>query len=54
MRPMASSAYTENRRAKTARKYVSQCKKCKFAIYEDEARVWLTSPMGLSHKECPS
>jgi hypothetical protein len=32
--------------------YVTQCKICHFGIYEHQARVWSTSPLGLCHTEC--
>lgn len=36
------------------RTYRTTCKICRFAIYEGERTVWLTSPMGVSHKRCAS
>lgn len=39
-------------RARNGRRYVSLCKICKETIFADEARVWLTDPMGLSHERC--
>lgn len=52
VRPLAPSAYTENRRAKTARKYRTHCKLCGEAVFMDEAAMWLLSPLGLSHERC--
>jgi hypothetical protein len=52
MKPLGTSAYTESRRAKTARRYRTHCKICRKAIFTDEVTVWLMSPMGLSHKGC--
>lgn len=46
------SAFTDSRRPKTARKYRTQCKICKTAIYEDQPAAWRTAPMGLSHEGC--
>ncbi len=46
------SAFTGQRRAKTARKYRTQCKICLAAIYTDQAAVWSVVPMGLCHEEC--
>ena len=51
-RANSGSAFTDHRRSKTARKYVTQCKICRQAIHEDEPRQWLASPMGLSHERC--
>lgn len=51
-RRLAPSVYTEQRRKKTARKYVSQCKMCTHSIFEDEPRTWQDKPMGLSHDWC--
>lgn len=54
---MASSAYTESRRARTARKYRTQCKTCRLAIYEDQPAEWSSGenkPTGLVHTECAS
>lgn len=47
-----TSAFTDSRRSKSARKYRTQCKKCLTAIYVDQPAEWLLVPMGLSHKEC--
>lgn len=47
------SAFTDGRRNKTARKYVTQCKRCGRAIYADEPRSWDTGLLlGLSHDRC--
>lgn len=47
-----NASFTGRRMPKNARKYSTQCKVCKLAIYADEASVWLTKPMGLSHVAC--
>ena len=47
------STFVDSRRAKTARKYRTQCKTCKLAIYADQPAVWSVKPIGLVHKECP-
>lgn len=51
-KPMPSSAYTDSRRSKTARKYVTHCKVCLTAVYGDEPYTWRTNPMGISHDAC--
>lgn len=53
-KPLGSSAFTDNRRAKTARKYRTQCKTCLHAIYSDQPAVWSTNPIGLVHERCES
>jgi hypothetical protein len=42
------------RQAKTRLRVRSYCSTCKRPIFETDKAVWLTSPMGLSHEECPS
>lgn len=32
--------------------YRTVCKICGGGVYRDQASVWLTDPMGLSHAEC--
>lgn len=39
---------------RVARRYVTHCKICCMGIYDGDVTVWLTSPMGLSHRGCTS
>jgi len=42
------------RQAGTRKRVRSYCSTCQKPIFEGDATQWLTSPMGLSHEECPS
>jgi hypothetical protein len=32
--------------------YVTQCKLCEWAVYKRHDRIWLNSPLGISHATC--
>lgn len=40
------------RPGKTGDQCRTVCKLCRYALLHGEAAVWLTKPMGLSHKTC--
>lgn len=40
------------RQTKARKRVRSHCSTCKRPIFEGDATVWLTKPMGLSHEEC--
>lgn len=40
------------RQTKTRRRVRTHCSTCTRPIFEDDEAVWLTKPMGLSHKTC--
>jgi hypothetical protein len=34
------------------RRYATTCKICNMSVFDGDETVWLTSPMGISHKTC--
>jgi len=40
------------RQTKTRKRLRSYCSTCEKPIFEGDATVWQTKPMGLSHEEC--
>ncbi len=40
------------KQTKTRKRLRTYCSTCERPIFEGDATVWQTSPMGLSHEEC--
>ena len=47
-----SQSFSGPLRKRNVRGYVTQCKICGESVFQDEPRVWLASPMGISHERC--
>jgi hypothetical protein len=47
-----SSNGRRNGGVKTLPVHLTDCKLCKLPIFRGQETVWLSKPMGLSHKEC--